>query len=242
VQWTPGTPPIDLPVAESRRPYRTHLGRDASGGLVAAYVRCTSTCAPFIWDFAAGRELPLTRDVPRPCVIHDFALWGETFAYVCRGGGLWLRRGAQPARLLTPHPGSQPQSSALVDLRGEDILWRDSAMYSFDTMLTRVSGRTRRIDQEDAVTFEESGETFSATLGDDGEVYELVAYHYEGSALFRMLHCQAWRSNVGFLDGIGFPYDVAVDGGRMLYSTWSGVWLADPARVRFEDTRTCGIT
>ena len=244
VEWAPGTIATDLPVADSALPYRPRIGRDATGALIAAYVRCSSVCLPYIWDFATRQELPFTGRVQAGCTIDDLAIWGPTVVYVCKRAGLWLRTGEQAPRRLTAHLPARgvPGASSLADLFGEDILWWDNKGYSSDLKLTRVSGRTRRIDHEDDGTVEDNA-TIAVTLS-ESEIYELVTYRGAGTALFRMKRCQRWLGSDEDLEGIAssFTYDLAVDGDRILYTSATGVWLTDPTRVRFRKTGVCGIT
>jgi hypothetical protein len=240
VEWTPEAAAADLPVADSEQPYLAHIGRDSSGALIAAYVRCAGDWAPYIWDCAARQETALTREVQPDCAIQEVALWAENLVYVCTGTGLWVRTGDQAPRRLTANMPENSRVSPLQDLLGEDILWYDENEQSFDLKLTRISGATRTIDRQDEFTVENNA-TVSVTLS-DGEIYELVTYRGEATALFRMVRCEAWFSGAEDLEGIGFPNEVAVDGSRILYRGVYGVWLTDAARVRFRPMDECGVT
>jgi len=183
--------------------------------------------------FPTRQELPFSGRVQADCAIDDLAIWGQNVVYVCKRAGLWLRTGEQAPRRITAHLPARgvPGASSLADLFGEDILWWDNKGYSSDLKLTRVSGRTHRIDHEDDFTVE-SNATIAVTLS-ESEIYELITYRGEAAALFRMKRCQRWLGSEEDLEGTGFAFDLAVDGDRILYTNWTGVWLTDPARVRF---------
>ena len=231
----------ELPIASSERRLTPRLGRRSPRDPVASYVRCRRhRCRAFVWQFRAERERRLRLAIPRKCEIGQVAVWDRISAYTVKGrqcppasNGLWLRRGQRRARRLDP-------TARLGDLQGRKLAWLDLRQGG-DRWKLRVKTLGRRARTITWGTIEccnegvprlSNGAVYWTIAGLDGELTLPLT-----RAPAPVPPCRRSRHEWGSFDGVPgideYQADFAVDGRRIYYADYLGVWQVDPARLRW---------
>jgi len=231
----------DLPIASSERRLTPRLGRRSPRDPVASYVRCRRhRCRAFAWHFRVERERRLRLAIPHKCEVGQVAVWDRISAYTVKGrqcppasSGLWLRRGQRRARRLDP-------TARLGDLRGRKLTWFDVGQGG-DRWKIRVKTLGRRARTISGGTFDCCNEGVPRLS--NGAVYWTIA-GLDGELTLPLIRapapvppCRRSRHEWGSFDGVPgideYQADFAVDGRRIYYADYLGVWQVDPARLRW---------